>query len=247
MKIVRTVVALLALLSVAVPGLSADDTIHAGTVIYAKTAGNYTYIRLKEGEKKVWLATSPLEVSVGDPVEYAGGDVMKEFESKAMNKTFDEIRFVTRIRVVKPGPLPDNQATASIPHPKTGGKDGIKEGAKDAPKSSPAVSPPKKGEIEKAEKGKTVEEIYSGRERLKDRPVALRGKVVKVSRNILMKNWVTLSDGTGTKPDDRIVAVTTDNVALGGVVTVEGVVKTDVNLGAGYRYKVLIDEATFAK
>ena len=247
MKILRFIVALLAVLSVAVPVLSAEETIHAGTVIYAKTAGNYTYIRLKEGEKKVWLATSPLEVSVGDPVEYAGGDVMTKFESKAMKKTFDEIRFVTRIRVVKDGPAQDNQAVASIAHPKTGGKDGMKEGAKDAPKSSPAVSPPKKGEIEKAEKGKTVEEIYSGREQLKDGPVALRGKVVKISRNILMKNWVTLSDGTGTKPDDRIVAVTTDNVALGGVVTVKGVVKTDVNLGAGYKYKVLIDEATFAK
>ena len=89
MKILRFIVALLAVLSVAVPVLSAEETIHAGTVIYAKTAGNYTYIRLKEGEKKVWLATSPLEVSVGDPVEYAGGDVMTKFESKAMKKTYD--------------------------------------------------------------------------------------------------------------------------------------------------------------
>lgn len=247
MKTARFIVALFAASIFLAVGAPADDTIHAGTVIYAKTAGNYTYIRLKEGEKKVWLATSPLEVSVGDPVEYAGGDVMKKFESKAMNKTFDEIRFVTRIRVVKDEPAPAPGAAASIAHPKAGGKDGAKEGAKDAPKGSPAVSPPKKGEIEKAEKGKTVEEIFAGREKLKDRPVVLRGKVVKVSRNILMKNWVTLSDGTGAKPDDRIVAVTTDNVALGGVVTVKGIVKTDVNLGAGYKYKVLIDEATFAK
>ena len=223
MKTVRFIVALLAVLSVPVPELSAEETIHAGTVIYTKNAGNYTYIRLKESGKKIWLATSPIQVSVGDPIEYMGGDVMKKFESKAINKTFDEIRFVTRIRVVKNGPLPDNQAMASV------------------------APIPKKGEIKKTGKEKTVEEIFSGREQLKDRPVTLRGKVIKVSRNILKKNWITLSDGTGTAPDDRIVAVTTDLVTLGDVATVTGTLKTNVNLGAGYKYKVLIDEAEFAK
>ena len=231
MKAVRFIVAMLAVLSVAVPGLSAEETIHAGTVIYTKNAGNYTYIRLKEAGKKIWLATSPLRVSVGDPIEYVGGDVMKTFESKAMNKTFDEIRFVTRIRVVKNGPLSDNQAMASVAHPK----------------SSPVAPVPKKGEIKKTGKEKTVEEIFSGREQLKDLPVTLRGKVIKVSRNILKKNWITLSDGTGTAPDDRIVAVTTDLVTPGDVATVTGTLKTNVNLGAGYKYKVLIDDAEFAK
>ena len=223
MKTVRFIVALLATISVAVPGLSAEEKINAGTVIFIKNVGNYSYIRLKEDGKKVWLAASPMEVSVGDNVEYTGGDVMKKFESKAMNKTFDEIRFVTRIRVVRNGLLPDNQAMASV------------------------APVPKKGEIKKTGKEKTVEEIFSGREQLKDRPVTLRGKAIKVSRNILKKNWITLSDGTGTAPDDRIVAVTTDLVTPGDVATVTGTLKTNVNLGAGYKYKVLIDEAEFAK
>ena len=247
MKTVRFIVALLAALSVAVPGLSAEETIHAGTVIYTKNAGNYTYIRLKEAGKKIWLATSPLQVSVGDPIEYVGGDVMKKFESKAMNKTFDEIRFVTRIRVVKNGPLPDNQAMASIAHPKSASKEDPKESAKDSPGKSPVAAVPQKGEIKKGEKEKTVEEIFSGREQLKDRPVTLRGKVIKVSRNILKKNWITLSDGTGTAPDDRIVAVTTDLATPGTVAAVTGILKTNVNLGAGYKYKVLIDESRFEK
>lgn len=247
MKTVRFIVALLAVLSVAVPELSAEETIHAGTVIYTKNAGNYTYIRLKEAGREIWLATSPIQVSVGDPIEYMGGDVMKKFESKAMKKTFDEIRFVTRIRVVKNVSLPDNHAMASISHPTSGSKDGLTEGAKDAPKKSPVVAVPQKGEIKKGEKDNTVEEIFAGREQLKDRPVTLRGKVIKVSRNILKKNWITLSDGTGTAPDDRIVAVTTDLVPLGDVATVTGTLKTNVNLGAGYKYKVLIDDAEFAK
>lgn len=247
MKTVPVIVALLAVLSVAVPGLSAEEKVHAGTVIYTKNAENYTYIRLKEADKKIWLATSPIQVSVGDPIEYVGGDVMKKFESKAMNKTFDEIRFVTRIRVVNNDPLPDNKAMASIPHPKSGTKEDPKESAVDAPKNSPVAPTPKKGEIIKTGKEKTIEEIFSGREQLKDRPVTLRGKVIKVSRNILKKNWITLADGTGMAPDDRIVAVTTDLVTLGDVATVTGILKTNVNLGAGYKYKVLIDDAEIAK
>lgn len=247
MKTVRFIVALLAAISVAVPGLSAEEKINAGTVIFTKNAGNYSYIRLKEDGKKVWLAASPMEVSVGDNVEYIGGDVMKKFESKAMNKTFDEIRFVTRIRVVKNGPLPDNQAMASIAHPKSASKDGPEESAKDSPGKSPVAAVPQKGEIKKGEKEKTVEEIFSEREQLKDRPVTLRGKVIKVSKNILKKNWIILSDGTGTAPDDRIVAVTTDPVTLGDVATVTGILKTNVNLGGGYKYKVLIDESRFEK
>jgi hypothetical protein len=59
------------------------------------------------------------------------------------------------------------------------------------------------------------------------------------------KNWVTLQDGTGSEPDDRILATTQEEVVAGDVVTVKGTVKTDVDLGYGYQYKVLLEEASF--
>jgi hypothetical protein len=37
---------------------------------------------------------------------------------------------------------------------------------------------------------------------------------------------------------------TTDQAKVGDVVTVKGVVRTDRDFGAGYSYKVLIEEAT---
>ena len=74
MKAVRFIVAMLAVLSVAVPGLSAEETIHAGTVIYTKNAGNYTYIRLKEAGKKIWLFfSSPPRSAVAPLPATAGG------------------------------------------------------------------------------------------------------------------------------------------------------------------------------
>ncbi|MEF9425915.1 MAG: hypothetical protein L0956_01590, partial [Candidatus Mariimomonas ferrooxydans] len=71
-----------------------DEISYIGTVISTQTAGKYTYIKLDEQGKEVWLATLPLNVSVGDKIEYMGGDVMKDFHSKGLDKTLDSIRFV---------------------------------------------------------------------------------------------------------------------------------------------------------
>jgi hypothetical protein len=72
-----------------------------------------------------------------------------------------------------------------------------------------------------------------------------RAKVMKVSQDILGKNWVTLTDGSGKSPDDKIVATTKETPSVGAVVTVSGRLKTNVNLGSGYQYKVIIEEAKF--
>lgn len=204
------------------------DTVKSGTVTFAKTAGGYTYLKINEAGKEVWLAALPMEVAVGDQVEYAGGDVMKDFKSKAMNQTFDAIRFVSRVHVVnKDMPMDEIHKRVSVGHEK--------------------AEPPKRGEIARARNGKTVGEIYSERAKLAGKPLVLRAKVVKVSRNILGKNWVTLSDGTGRSPDDVIVVTTQELPAVGEVVTVAGTLKTDVNLGAGYSYKAVLEDGKFTK
>jgi hypothetical protein len=60
------------------------------------------------------------------------------------------------------------------------------------------------------------------------------------------KNWIHLRDGSGSAADSsNDVLVTTDASAkIGDVVTVSGVVHTNKDFGAGYSYKVLIEEAT---
>jgi hypothetical protein len=59
------------------------------------------------------------------------------------------------------------------------------------------------------------------------------------------KNWITLQDGTGAAPNDKLLATSQEKATLGETVTVQGVVRTDVDLGSGYRYDVLLEEATF--
>ena len=76
--------------------------------------------------------------------------------------------------------------------------------------------------------------------------VQLRAQVVKVNSNIMGKTWVTLQDGTGAAPNDKLTVTTSDSVAVGDVVEVTGVCQKDVDLGYGYAYKLMLKEARLA-
>ncbi len=213
----------------------ADNTPKVAAVTETFSAGNYTYIKIDDDGKELWLAAQPIRVSAGDKVEYIGGVPMKNFYSRSLERTFEDILLITRIKIL--------------------GEDSEKDTLKDvstddhdaAPEKPKTAAAPQKGEVKKAEKGKTVEEIFSENEQLKDKEVVLRAKVIKVSTNILGMNWITLSDGTGTEPDNKITATTSDEINPGDVLTVRGVVKNNVSIGSGYTYKVMIGDAKFSK
>lgn len=218
-----------------ISGLLAEEKSHVGIVKDIEKADNYSYLQIDEDSKDVWLATPSFNVSVKDKVEYSVEIVMKDFHSKVLNKTFASIFFVSQIRVLN-GDTPKNEQV-----PKND------DYRKNIPQKQDTVSIPKSGEIAKAEKGKTIKEIFSEREQLKGKEVILRAKVIKVSQNILNKNWITLHDGTGVSPDDRLVATTSEDVDIGDILIVKGIAKTDVDIGAGYKYKVLLENTKFTK
>jgi hypothetical protein len=63
------------------------------------------------------------------------------------------------------------------------------------------------------------------------------------------KNWLHLRDGSGAAGagTNDILVTSKDVAAVGDVVLVKGVIRTDVKLGAGYDYDVLIENATLQK
>jgi hypothetical protein len=105
--------------------------------------------------------------------------------------------------------------------------------------------------VKKAEgpEGRTVTELYAARSQLRNRSVAVRGKVVKVLHGIMGRTWIHVRDGTGTreKKDDDLTVTTADDAAVGEVVLVRGRLGVDVDLGAGYVYPVIIEEAKVTK
>jgi hypothetical protein len=197
--------------------LVADTGSNSGTVAETIDAGGYTYLRIKESD--TWIATSTMEVSEGAQVEYSGGSEMLNFHSKSLDRTFESIWFVGNVNV--------------------SGNDTI-------PKST-AIASPAPGEIEKLKGGKTVKEVLSNPAALDTQTISLRARVTKVNADIMGRNWITLQDGTGTAPDNKIIATSQEMVTVGDTVTAKGVISNDVDLGSGYHYSALLEGATFAK
>lgn len=96
---------------------------------------------------------------------------------------------------------------------------------------------------------RTVAEIVTRKADLKDRNVAVRGKIVKFTPGILGKNWIHLRDGTGSAADNThdVVVTTLDEARKGDVVLVKGIVRTDRDIGSGYFYRVLVEDARLQK
>ena len=97
--------------------------------------------------------------------------------------------------------------------------------------------------IVKPKGGKTVQEVYQEKVKLNGKRVTLRGKVVKYNEAIMGKNWLHLRDGTGKDPTNDLTVTTQAKAKVGDTVLVEGTVALDKDLGAGYKYAVIIEDA----
>lgn len=98
--------------------------------------------------------------------------------------------------------------------------------------------------IAKAENGQTVAELYAHKAQWAGKPVSVRARVVKANHNIMNRNWVHLRDGTGAEGSNDLTVTTKNDVpAVGTTVLVTGTLTTDKDLGAGYKYEVLIEDA----
>ncbi len=96
---------------------------------------------------------------------------------------------------------------------------------------------------------RTVAEVVQGKAALKDKSVLVRARVVKVNAGIMGKNWVHLQDGSGSAADGShdLLVTTQDLAAVGDIVSARGTVRTDVTVGPGYVYAVMIEAATLKK
>ncbi len=188
-------------------------------------AGNYIYIQTDGKDQEEWLATTALPVKAGDRIQYRGGLLMKDFSSTILKRSFERILFVSQLRVVG--------GASTMP--------GASLGPTPVAKSKQIEVAP--GEIKKLENGKTVAEILQQTDELNGKSVRVRAKVIKFSVQVMGKNWVTLRDGTGSAPHNSVIATTQQDAKPGDVLVVEGTARTNVDLGAGYNYPILLEKA----
>ena len=98
--------------------------------------------------------------------------------------------------------------------------------------------------IAKAPGGQTVADVFAKKDELAGKQITVRGKVVKARANIMGKNWIHVRDGSGTDNANDLTVTTTETPpTVGATVVVTGVLSRNKDLGLGYKYDVLIEDA----
>ena len=215
---------------------------NTGVVLETIAVESYTYSRLDMGGNEIWIASTPIQVSVGDVVRFSGEMVMNDFHSKELDRTFSEVLFVSAAEPVGAGV--SNTSTGQSASPQVADPH---QGVNIQANNNTGSVVQEAINIQALEGGMTIATIFAEHEQLEGQEVSLRAKVTKFSQNILGKNWLTLQDGTGTEPNNVLVVTTTETAALGDELVVKGRVKSNVDIGAGYNYKVLLEEAVFSQ
>jgi hypothetical protein len=210
-----------------------EEAFLSGKIVETMNTGGYTYLCIEKNGKKTWVAVPEMQVTIGQKISLVPGQEMTNFTSKSLNRTFDKIIF-------SPG-----LATAAA------GAKGATIGSASPGSKGAIVTPAEKITVGKAEgpDAYTVAEIYAGKSKLNKKTVKVRGKVVKVSSGIMGKNWVHLQDGSGdpAKGTHNLVMTTQDLPNKGDVVTMSGTLYEDKDFGAGYKYAVIVEEASILK
>jgi len=89
----------------------------------------------------------------------------------------------------------------------------------------------------------SIAELRENKEKYNNAIVKLSGQVTKYNPNILNINWVRIQDGTEFDGKKYIAMTTSSEVKTGDTISVEGKVSLDKDLGRGYVYDILIENA----
>ena len=195
---------------------------------------SYTYLNVLEGEEKTWIAVPTMEVKIGEVYYYKGGMAMPDFQSTELNRTFDSVLFLGSITSAE---AIDTDSGMVDP---------------DAPKEEAA--PAKQAtlnqlelNIEAVEGGIRIAAVFENPQQYAGKSIKIVGEVTKFSASIMGKNWIHFQDGTSYEGAYDLMVTTQEYVSVGDVVVLEGVIAVNKDFGAGYFYKVILEEGVVVK
>ena len=219
------------------PAAPAKADVLTGKVAETMNAATYTYVLVDTGGQKVWAAAPQFAVKVGDTVAVADPMPMTNYHSKTLDRTFPVVFFSGEVKVNGKSSAPAGMATLT---PATGE---LPKGHPPTAGASGPVAPDLSG-IMRADKGQTVVELATGKAKFGGKPIAVRGRVVKFNGGILGKNWLHIRDGSGTDGTNDLTVTTAATAKVGDLILVTGVLATDRDFGSGYKFNVIVEDAT---
>ncbi len=204
----------------AAPAQEMNIAEHKVVVAEVLNTDKYSYLRVKENGAENWIAITRQDVKVGSTCYYRGGLMKKNFQSKEFNRVFETVFLVGEFSQ-------EGAETSSAPT-----SAGIAPGAE-------ALVPPKN--VQRAPGAIKISDLVANLPKYKDKTVIVTGKCVKLNPMIMGRNWLHIQDGSGKNLD--LTVTTTEVVALGSMVTLEGVLALNKDFGAGYKYEYILEGA----
>lgn len=198
-------------------------------------ASGYTYLKVMENSGEKWMAVAKQDVQVGDVLYYDEALQMTNFHSKDLDRTFEVVYFVNQVSET---PLLHNAAPAMH------GMGGMTEN----PHSGNTQTGKKSNiSLEKSENELTVAQIFENRAQYSAKEAEIRGIVVKVNKEIMGKNWIHIQDGTDSNGKFDLTITTQDLANVNDEVSFKGKITLNKDLGSGYFYDVLMEDAVLTK
>lgn len=193
----------------------------------------YTYIRAKEGNNELWLATVKMEAAVGEKYYFKGGLPMTDFESKALKRIFKEILFLDNIST-EPTPAGNNNSSRT---------------ENNTSNSTGSDIPLEKKEIKLNHQKDdiTIAALLENKNKYSNKTIKIKGQVTKFSSGIMKKNWIHIQDGTEFSGKFDLTITTNQEVKVGENVTFKGEIALDKDFGYGYNYDVIMEDAILIK
>lgn len=216
----------------------------SGRVREAFDVAGYTYLRLTgEGGADVWAAVSRAKVAVGSDITIADAAPMTNFRSESLQRTFPLIHFGNLSGGAQ------DPAGARLPpgHPELGPGHGAGTlAAQPSTISSPhagssaAASAEVKVPKASGSNARTIAELEANRATLGGKQVRVQGRVVKATP-VQGVTYYRVRDGSAAAAE--LVVSSTAERSVGDVVTFEGQLGVDVDIGIGVKYPVMLQNA----
>jgi len=190
---------------------------HEVKVLEVLQADRYTYLKVSEKEEEFWIAALKLDnAAVGDTYLYQGGLLKTNFESQEHHRTFDKIYLVSEIINAKVHPGNNLMENSSTNHTHSN------------------INIP----------SNKIADLISNSKKYENKEIVISGKIVKANYGIMNSNWYHIQDGTSVKGAKSDLVVTSKlEMQQGTQVQLKGKVVLNKDLGSGYFFKVMVEEA----
>jgi hypothetical protein len=187
----------------------------------------YTYLMVKGKGPAYWVVVTSTDIAVGESITYQGGNIMENFYSKELDRTFEKVLFLDGLEGSQAQPNADKMLGTSQ-------GSGIK---------TDKLEP----KIDSEEGTVSIAELFANPAAYEGKTIRVKGEVAKFNPNIMERNWVHLQDGTEFEGKYDLILTSKEGFVVGQVLTIEGIIALNRDFGYGYNYEILLEEATVAK